>query len=69
LLSLKLKKGDVLKMGLSEKALMCKEKCPICSRAKRGNKFCKIIASMTRLICPHCRAYERETGKKCPETI
>ena len=54
---------------LSEKAVHCRDKCPFCSRAKRGNKLCKAIASVMRLICPNCKAYERETGKRCPETI
>jgi hypothetical protein len=54
---------------LSEKALYCRDKCPICSRAKRGNKLLKAIASIDRLFCPHCKAYERETGKKCTDGI
>ncbi len=54
---------------LSEKALYCRDKCPICSRAKRGNKLLKAIASIDRLFCPHCKAYERETGKKCTDSI
>ena len=54
---------------LSEKALYCRDKCPICSRAKRGNKLCKILSSIDRLICPNCKAYERETGKKCTDQI
>ena len=54
---------------LSEKAAYCRDKCPICSRAKRGNKVMRVIASIDRLICPHCKAYERETGKKCTDPI
>gem|GEM_PF-2284992 len=54
---------------LSESALYCRDKCPICSRAKRGNKPCKLFAALCRLVCPHCKAYERESGKRCTENI
>ena len=54
---------------LSETAAYCRDKCPICSRAKRGNKAMKVLASVDRLFCPHCKAYERETGKKCTDNI
>ena len=54
---------------LSEKAIFCRDKCPWCSRAKRGNKACKLIASLCRLVCPHCKAYEQESGKKCTHSI
>jgi hypothetical protein len=54
---------------LSEKAIECRDKCPICSRAKRGNRLCKAIASVSRLVCPNCKAYERESGKKCTDNI
>ena len=29
----------------------------------------KIIASIDRPFCLHCKAYERETGKKCTDSI
>ena len=54
---------------LSESAVYCRDKCPICSRAKRGNKPYKVMASLCRLIYPNCKAYERETGKRCTENI
>ena len=54
---------------LSKEAIYCRDECPICSRAKRGNKLCKGGAALCRLVCPKCKAYERETGKRCQDNI
>lgn len=48
---------------------MRRDKCAICSRAKRGNALCKALASLYRLVCPNYKAYELETGKRCTEPI
>ena len=55
--------------NLSEAAAYCKDKCPICSREKRGNKVMKVLTSIDRLFCPHFKTYDRESGKKCTDTI
>jgi hypothetical protein len=50
---------------LSERARFCAEECPICKSARKGNRTAKwFVKNIDRHICPFCKAYEKETGKK-----
>ena len=49
---------------MSRRANFCANVCPVCSRAKKGNKVCQAIAGVDRKFCPMCKAYEKETGKR-----
>mgnify|MGYP000846050953 FL=1 len=49
---------------LKKKADFCKDKCPICTRArKKGKGFLYILVKTERKLCPNCRAYEKVYGK------
>ncbi|MGY0288710.1 MAG: hypothetical protein ACUX7D_08185 [Candidatus Methanodesulfokora washburnensis] len=53
---------------LIKKAGFCKEKCPICTRARKGNRLARVFVKyVDRKICPYCKAYERIYGKKAYE--
>ncbi len=54
--------------SLIKKANFCREKCPVCARARKGNRLAKIFVKyVDRKICPYCKAYERVYGKKAYE--
>jgi hypothetical protein len=53
---------------LIKKANFCREKCPVCTRARKGNKLARIFVKyVDSKVCPCCRAYERVYGKKAYE--
>lgn len=53
---------------LVERANFCKDRCPVCTRARKGNRIAKIFVKyIDRKICSNCRAYERLYGKKAYE--
>lgn len=49
---------------LKKKADFCKDKCPVCTRArKKGKGFLYTMVKLERKLCPYCRAYEKVYGK------
>ncbi len=50
---------------LEKRAKFCEEKCPVCKKAREGNKIAKwFVKNIDRKICPFCRAYEKVNNKK-----
>ena len=48
--------------------MFCRDSCPICRAARRNNKVAKgFVKNIDRKICPMCKAYEKQTGKKAYE--
>ena len=44
--------------------MFCRDDCPICKSARKGNKQAKwFVKNVDRKVCPMCKAYEKETGK------
>ncbi|OKY78414.1 MAG: hypothetical protein BTN85_0905 [Candidatus Methanohalarchaeum thermophilum] len=53
---------------LKKKADFCKDKCPVCNRAREGKKISKFfVKHIDRKVCPMCKAYEEVYGKKAYE--
>ena len=47
-----------------EKAKFCKDKCPVCTRAReKGKGLLYQLVKFERKFCPYCRAYEEVFGK------
>ncbi len=44
----------------------CEKKCPICTKAREGNRFAKFVQTVELLVtfggCPHGRARQRKYG-------
>ncbi len=63
---------------MSRMARICAKSCPICKRARTKGGIARGCVMGLRLICPMCRAYEREyhqpaygvktKGKEKPKT-
>jgi hypothetical protein len=48
--------------------MFCEERCPICKSARRGNRVARwFVKNIDRKICPMCRNYEKQTGRKAYE--
>ncbi|MDI9645534.1 MAG: hypothetical protein QFX40_02420 [Archaeoglobales archaeon] len=51
-----------------KRANFCKEKCPICTRGRKGNKIARgFTKHFCRKVCPYCKAYEQIFKKKAYE--
>lgn len=51
-----------------EKAMFCKDKCPVCKKARaKGKGFLYLLVKLERKICPYCRAYEEVFNKPAYE--
>ena len=49
-------------------AEFCEAKCPICTRARRGNRLALwLVKYIDRKICPACKAYEKKYNKPAYE--
>jgi hypothetical protein len=51
----------------------CESKCPICTRARQGNRLAKIVQTIELLVtfggCPHGRARQKKYGVRPSEPI
>ena len=51
----------------------CEKKCPICTRAREGNRFARFVQAVEMLVtfggCPHGRARQRKYGVRPNEPI
>jgi hypothetical protein len=51
----------------------CEHKCPICTRARQGNRFARILQSIEMIVtfgaCPWGRARQRKYGVKPHEQL
>jgi hypothetical protein len=60
------------KMAGSDRGLFdpdfCENRCPVCTRARQGNRFAKILQSIETLVtfggCPWGRARQKKYGVK-----
>jgi hypothetical protein len=51
-----------------QKAKFCKDKCPVCKRARaKGKGFLYWFVKIERKICPNCKAYEKVFNKPAYE--
>ncbi|HIH70172.1 hypothetical protein [Methermicoccus shengliensis] len=54
--------------SISKRAEFCKARCPICTRARKGNRVARLfVKHIDRKVCPACRAYERVYQKRAYE--
>ena len=51
----------------------CESKCPICTRARKGNRFCQFLQAIELIVtfggCPWGRARRRKYGVKPNEPV
>lgn len=51
----------------------CESKCPICTRARQGNRLARFLQSIEMLVtlggCPHGRARRKKYGVRPNEPI
>jgi hypothetical protein len=51
----------------------CEKKCPICTRARQGNRLARFVQSIEMLVtfggCPHGRARQRKYGVRPNEPL
>ena len=51
----------------------CEKKCPICTRAREGNRLARIVQAVEMLVtfggCPHGRARQRKYGVRPNEPL
>ena len=51
----------------------CEKKCPVCTRARAGNRFCRFVQAIEMLVtfggCLHGRARQRKYGVRPNEPI
>ena len=51
----------------------CENKCPICTKARKGNRLAKIVQRIEMLVtfgrCPHGRARRRKYGVRPDEPL
>ena len=51
----------------------CEKKCPICTRARQGNRFAQFLQTVEMFVtfggCPHGRARQRKYGVRPNEPL
>jgi hypothetical protein len=51
----------------------CENKCPICTKARQGNRFARFLQSIEMLVtfggCPHGRARQKQYGVRPNQPI
>jgi len=51
----------------------CEKKCPICTRARQGNRLARFVQAIEMLVtfggCPHGRARQKEYGVRPNEPV
>ncbi len=52
---------------------LCEKKCPICTRARQGNRLARFIQAVEMLVtfggCPHGRARQKKYGVRPNEPL
>lgn len=51
----------------------CEHRCPVCTRARKGNRFAKLLQTVELIVtfgsCPWGRARQRKYGVKPNESL